>query len=217
MSEATYSEVWGVLSSININDHKNSKNGLAYLSWAWAWSVLMDHFPNARYEFTKYDGLDVLVYPDGTCSVECTIRIGDLSRSMWLPVMDYKNHPIPNPSARSISASKMRCLVKCIGMFGLGLYIYAGEDLPDDRKEKATDKDAIQDHSSWSGGEPERFQAVIGQWDWTYKKLVEYLKEKDMACPYPSQWTQAKRNKLLSRLEEKYSAELDRQLANEKL
>ena len=145
MSKLTYTDVWNTLSKINCNEHKQEKNGLSYLSWSWAWKVLMDNYPEARYEFTlqeKADGTmsDVLEYSDGTCQVECTIRIGDLHRTMWLPVMDYRNKAITNPSARAISDTKMRCMVKCIGIFGLGLYIYAGEDLPDSEKDKLDEK-----------------------------------------------------------------------------
>jgi len=108
------------------------------LSWAWAWGELMRHFPEATYTFTEWEypsgqsyiTKDVLIYADETCSVECVVSIGDLARKMWLPVMDYRNNAIPNPSARQISDTKMRCLVKCLAMFGLGHYIYAGEDLP---------------------------------------------------------------------------------------
>lgn len=145
MSKLTYTDVWNTLSKINCNEHKQEKNGLSYLSWSWAWKVLMDNYPEARYEFTlqeKADGTmsDVLEYSDGTCQVECTIRIGDLHRTMWLPVMDYRNKAIANPSARAISDTKMRCLVKCIGIYGLGLYIYAGEDLPDSSKDKVDEE-----------------------------------------------------------------------------
>ena len=85
-----------------------------------------------------------MFYPDGSASVHVTVSIGDLARSMWLPVMDYKNNAIANPSARQISDAKMRCLVKCIAMFGLGHYIYAGEDLPvsDDKKDSSGSADA---------------------------------------------------------------------------
>jgi len=95
----------------------------------------MNHFPQATYTFTEWeypDGTykDVLMYPDETCMVECELKIDDVSHKMWLPVMDYRNQAIANPNARAISDTKMRCLVKCISMFGLGHYIYAGEDLP---------------------------------------------------------------------------------------
>jgi len=127
--------VWDVLSKIDCSKQVEKKMGLTYLSWAWAWGKLMEHFPMATYSFTEWeypDGthMDVLIYKDETCSVECQLMIGNISHKMWLPVMDYRNKAIPNPSARDISDTKMRCLVKCISMFGLGHYIYAGEDVP---------------------------------------------------------------------------------------
>ena len=137
--EVTYEEIWGKLSKVSVKDHVEEKMGLSYLSWAWAWGVMMEHYPQAEYRFTEYTvfngesttpGLDVMQYPDGSCSVECTITIGSCKRTMWLPVMDHRNNAINTPSARQISDTKMRCLVKTIAMFGLGHYLYAGEDLP---------------------------------------------------------------------------------------
>ena len=131
----TYETVWKTLSSIDVNNKTEKKGNLTYLSWAWAWGELMNSFPMATYTFTEWeypDGTykDILIYPDETCSVECELKIDELTRKMWLPVMDYKNNAITNPTARQISDTKMRCLVKCMSMFGLGWYIYAGEDLP---------------------------------------------------------------------------------------
>ena len=127
--------VWETLSSINVNNKTEKKGNLTYLSWAWAWGELMNNYPQATYTFTEWeypDGTfkDVLIYPDETCMVECELRIDEISHKMWLPVMDYRNQAITNPNARAISDTKMRCLVKCIAMFGLGHNIYAGEDLP---------------------------------------------------------------------------------------
>ena len=68
--------------------------------------------------------------PDGTGEVRCRLTVGGFSRTCWLPIMDYKNQAIANPNARDLNDAKMRCLVKCIALFGLGLYIYAGEDIP---------------------------------------------------------------------------------------
>jgi predicted RNase H-like nuclease (RuvC/YqgF family) len=79
-----------------------------------------------------------MFYPDGSASVHVTVSINELKRSMWLPVMDFKNNAIANPNSRQISDAKMRCLVKCIAMFGLAHYVFAGEDLPpssDDEEE----------------------------------------------------------------------------------
>jgi hypothetical protein len=118
-------EIWSTLSSIDCSKHIEKKNNLSYLSWAWAWGVLMEHYPEATFEFDTPQS-----QPDGTMMVFCTISIGEASRRMWLPVMDYKNKAIVNPDAFAINTANMRCLVKCMALFGLGLYIYAGEDLP---------------------------------------------------------------------------------------
>ena len=131
----TYQEVWSTLKEIDCTEHTESKNGLTYLSWAWAWGIFMDHFPNAYYTFQKTES-----HSDGSQTVHVAVRIpaehGPLERTMWLPVMDYKNKAIANPSSRDVSDSKMRCLVKCLAMFGLGHYIYAGEDLPPGNEEE---------------------------------------------------------------------------------
>jgi hypothetical protein len=125
MSEAvTYEKIWQTLIKVDVSRHVEKKNGLTYLSWAWAWGVLMEEFPNATYEFDPHE-----FHNDGTVTVHCTVRIGSCYRSMWLPVMDYKNNAIKNPDARKISDTRMRCLVKCISMLGLGHAIYAGEDI----------------------------------------------------------------------------------------
>ncbi len=122
------SQVWRTLSAIDVSDHVETKGNLSYLSWAWAWGVLMDHFPQTFYDFTDR------TFSNGTMevTVAVTIQVGEqtVTRTMWLPVMDYKNKAIVNPDAFAINTAKMRCLTKCLAMFGLGHYIYAGEDLP---------------------------------------------------------------------------------------
>ena len=128
-------EIWSTLSSIDCNEKTEKKGNLTYLSWAWAWGIVQDHFPNSEYHFTHFDhpsGLntDAMYYPDGTASVHVIVSIEDVQRQMWLPVMDYRNKSIESPSSRDISDAKMRCLTKCLAMFGLGHYIYAGEDIP---------------------------------------------------------------------------------------
>jgi hypothetical protein len=139
----TYGTVWDELSQVDCSEHTEKKGKLTYLSWAWAWGMMMEHYPNAQYSFQAFKDAneilqDTMFYPDGSASVHVTVNIDELTRSMWLSVMDYKNNAISNPNSRQISDSKMRCLVKCIAMFGLGHYVYAGEDLPppsDDEKE----------------------------------------------------------------------------------
>ena len=132
-------EVWTTLAAVDCADKINKKGKMSYLSWAWAWAQLMNHYPESTYEFKP-----VVIDAAGSVEVWCdlTIRQGvrSLTRSMWLPVMDYKNASVINPTSREVSDNRMRCLVKCIAMFGLGHYIYAGEDLPDPEVTEAADK-----------------------------------------------------------------------------
>ncbi|PAU99508.1 hypothetical protein CBG25_19950 [Arsenophonus sp. ENCA] len=120
-------QVWGTLSAINVNEKIEKKNGLSYLSWAWAWGVLMAHYPESYYT------IDTVNYNnDGSAMVSLTLTVkqgdNEFPRKMWLPVMDYRNQAISNPNAVDINKTLMRCLTKAISMFGLGFYIYAGED-----------------------------------------------------------------------------------------
>jgi hypothetical protein len=123
--ELSYESVWKTLSAIDCSDKAEKKNGLTYLSWAWAWGILMEHYPEATYQFLNEEWDN-----QGHATVWVSVKIGELDRMMWLPVMDYKNKAIPNPDARAVSDTRMRCLTKCLAMYGLGHYIYAGEDLP---------------------------------------------------------------------------------------
>lgn len=130
--------VWATLKDINVNEHTEKKNGLTYLSWAWAWGTLMEHYPDSYYAFNESQK------ENGTVMVECTLSIHEgeecVTRSMWLSVMNYNNKAILNPSTSDISNTRMRCLVKVMAMFGLGHYIYAGEDVPQAEK---PDEDAV--------------------------------------------------------------------------
>ena len=119
------SNVWTTLSAIDVSKHIEKKGNLSYLSWAYAWGTLMKYYPEATYFYDEPN-----VDPNGTVEVEVELTIEGITRRMWLPVMDHRNKTIVNPTSRDVSDARMRCLVKCIAMFGLGHYIYAGEDLP---------------------------------------------------------------------------------------
>lgn len=125
MSTLTAGDIWQTLSSIDCSEHVEKKGNLTYLSWAWAWGIMMQHYPQMQFTFDEHER-----EPDGTMSVRVSVIIGPVHRQMWLPVMDNRNKPIPNPNAFAINTAKMRCLTKCFALFGLGHYIYAGEDLP---------------------------------------------------------------------------------------
>jgi hypothetical protein len=124
--------VWATLSAINCNEHVAKKGQFSYLSWTWAWAMVKEQYPLSRYQLE-----DDIVYPDGTMEVriEVTVQESDgeeicLRHTMWLPVLNHQNKAIANPNAMDINSARMRCLVKCLAMFGLGHYIYPGESVP---------------------------------------------------------------------------------------
>ena len=118
------------LLAINVNDHTEKKNNLTYLSWAWAWAEILKLDCTANFEVKTFDGMPYMNV-NGTGMVWVTVTVFNKAMTCMLPVMDYKNKPIPNPDAFAVNTAIMRCLVKAIALHGLGLYIYAGEDLPE--------------------------------------------------------------------------------------
>jgi hypothetical protein len=129
------------LAAVNVNAHIEKKNNLSYLSWAWAVDYMTRLDEGAEWEYREWDGKPFLTLPDGTCMVYCTVTFGGRKRTAHLPVMDYKNKPIVNPDAFSINTTMQRALVKAIALHGLGLYIYAGEDLPKEEADQQDKKD----------------------------------------------------------------------------
>ncbi|MCD8087258.1 MAG: DUF1071 domain-containing protein [Oscillospiraceae bacterium] len=125
-------EVFDTLSAINVNDHTDKKGKFTYLSWPWAWAEVKKRYPAAHYEVRRDDGgLPFVRAPGIGYMVSTQVAIEGVTHEMWLPVMDGRNQAIQEPSMMDINKAIMRCLVKNLAMFGLGLYIYAGEDLPD--------------------------------------------------------------------------------------
>ena len=121
------------LNNINVNDRTEKKNGLTYLSWAWAWAEVKKLFPDATY--TIYESENGCFYhTDGrTCWVKTGVTINGLEHIEYLPVMDYRNASITLDKVTSFDVNKaiQRSLTKAVARHGLGLYIYAGEDLPE--------------------------------------------------------------------------------------
>ena len=130
--------------SLNVNDKVERKGNLAYLSWAWAWAEFKKHYPKATYCVDKFDG----TYCTGNETIGYMVRTevfaDDLQYEMWLPVMDMRNNTILKPKMTEINKTIMRCLTKNLAMFGLGLYIYAGEDLPEDLDGNGEDETKAQ-------------------------------------------------------------------------
>lgn len=123
------------LLKVNVNDHTEKKNGLTYLSWAWAWAEVLKADPAANFKVEMYTDREGLVVPymdlGNSCMVWVTVTIFGKSITCQLPVLDYRNKCIAEPNAFDVNTSIMRCLVKGVALHGLGLYIYAGEDLPE--------------------------------------------------------------------------------------
>jgi hypothetical protein len=142
-------EHFNKLFQLDVNEHVEKKNNLSYLTWAWAWAEVKKIYPDASYTIKTFEnGLPYVYDPNTGYMVFTTVTIEGLTHEMWLPVMDgankamkaeaytyttkYGEKDVEPASMFDINKTIMRCLVKNLAMFGLGLYIYAGEDLPED-------------------------------------------------------------------------------------
>lgn len=123
-----------VLNSIDCSNKVEKKNGLTYLSWAFAWGELKKRFPDATYTVYENDKGWNYFTDDSTCWVKTGVTVNGIEHIEYLPVMDFKNKSIPLGSVTSFDVNKtiQRSLTKAVARHGLGLYIYAGEDLPDE-------------------------------------------------------------------------------------
>lgn len=122
------------LSKINVNSHTEKKNGLTYLSWAWAVDQLLQNDPAATWSYgepVKF-GETVMVF--------CSVTAFGKTMTAQLPVIDFRNKAIINPDAMAVNTAMQRCLAKAIALHGIGLYIYAGEDIPQEDKVQAPQK-----------------------------------------------------------------------------
>lgn len=142
--------VFETLNKINVSEHIEKKKDLSYLSWAWAWAAVKKVYPDATYEIERFENNLPYVFDEETGYMVFTkVTIDGITHEMWLPVMDANNKAmksqpytydtkmvkgivVEKASMFDINKTIMRCLTKNLAMFGLGLYIYAGEDLPED-------------------------------------------------------------------------------------
>ena len=127
MTEHDFVEV----QKIDVSEHIEKNNNFSYLSWAYAISQLRSFDPEATWEVLRFDGAPYLKTDCGYF-VEVAVTVKGITLSQIHPVLDHRNKPIEQPNSFQINTSIQRCLVKAIGLHGLGLYIYAGEDLPID-------------------------------------------------------------------------------------
>lgn len=134
--EVKESNYFVTLNKIDVSKKVEKKNGLSYLSWAWAWAETKKIHPTANYKiYEREDGC--FYWTDGkTCWVKTGVTVNDIEHIEYLPVMDFKNKSIPLEDVTSFDVNKaiQRSLTKALARHGLGLYIYAGEDLPEEAK-----------------------------------------------------------------------------------
>lgn len=132
-SHENENSVFSTLAAVNVNDHVERKGNLTYLSWAWAWQILKSYYPDATYKVYE-DENGWFYHTDGRSAwVKVSVTVQGIENVEYLPVMDYRNNAIPleRLSAMDVNKAIQRGLTKAIARHGLGLYIYAGEDLPD--------------------------------------------------------------------------------------
>ena len=129
----------------NVNDHTEKKANLTYLSWAWAWAEALKADGNATYKVEMF-GDKCFMDINGTAMVFVTVTMFGKPMTCQLPVMDFRNKAILNPDAFAVNTAIMRCMTKALSLHGLGLYIYAGEDLPEGDSASDVDVGVMIDH-----------------------------------------------------------------------
>ena len=133
--------LWQTLSQVDCSSHIQQKGGFNYLSWAWAWGVLMEHSPDATFEnHLNNDGYPCFYDSNGNGMVRVTLCIGEKCHTEDFPVLNYKNQAVKDPDSFAVNTALKRCLVKAMAYFGLGHYIYCGESVAP-KEEEAFDRD----------------------------------------------------------------------------
>lgn len=163
---------------INVNDKTEKKGSLTYLSWTWAWAEFKKIYPEAMYKIKEYNGIFCTGNDKIGYMVSTSVTADGLTYDMWLPVMDMRNKSIMQPTSYDVNKSIMRCLTKNLAMFGLGLYIYAGEDLPED--EQKAPREATKAQAVAKVEEFKRLtkSELISVWKVpNVEKAVEYLEK----------------------------------------
>jgi len=124
---------FSALNAVDVREHQEKKNGLTYLSWAWAWAEVKKRHPDATYRIYESES-GCFYHTDGrTCWVKASVTVNGIEHIEYLPVMDNRNKSIALNAVTSFDVNKsvQRCITKACARHGLGLYIYAGEDLPE--------------------------------------------------------------------------------------
>ena len=200
------SDVFKTLAAVDCSAHTEKKGNFTYLSWTWAWSLVKSHYPTATFEKVVFhdnqnNPLPFMRDTKGNTYVQTTVTIEGESHSEIYPVLDFKNKAMAFPDSFAVNTALQRCLVKTIAYFGLGLNIYAGEDLPvmdteESKKEWQANVDRIKDQfgkatstaqvdDMWRENKvvydklPKKDQVVVME---EFKRIKTYLKENEDAA-----------------------------------
>ena len=192
------------LNGINVSDKTEKKNGLTYLSWAWAWAEVKKKFPKSFY--TVYENADGWNYftDKKTCWVKTGVTVvteeGSIEHIEYLPVMDFKNKSILHDAVTSFDVNKaiQRSLTKAIARHGLGLYIYAGEDLPEDASKPSVDTQAdmpkeekVNTEQKINSVQAQSIKELAENTNTDVKELCKYYQVKSLDDLTLAQWTHA--------------------------
>ncbi|MBC2871814.1 DUF1071 domain-containing protein [Bittarella massiliensis] len=168
------------LNALNVGDKIEKKNGLSYLSWAWAWGEVKKLHPDAQYRI--YENADGWNYhTDGrTCWVKTGVTVAGIEHIEYLPVMNNRNKSIPVEEVTSFDVNKaiQRSLTKALARHGLGLYIYAGEDLPEDAQKAAKEEEKKANASKIDEIKQASLLGEIKRTGWTVEGMLDWLSSK---------------------------------------
>lgn len=160
----TSKSVWETLSTIDVNDHAEEKNGFTYLSWAWAWGTLKRYYPDATFiKHIQPDGRAYISDEQGHAFVQVTVSAGGESATELYPVLDYRNKSVQHPNTFDVNTAFQRGLTKAMAYLGLGFYIYAGEDLPET---------TTHEFKEFKVGNEDRIGTMINTFAWNEKDRV---------------------------------------------
>ena len=200
------SDVFKTLAAVDCSAHTEKKDKFTYLSWTWAWSLIKSHYPTATFEKVVFhdnqnNPLPFMRDTKGNTYVQTTVTIEGESHSEIYPVLDYRNQAVPFPDSFTVNTALQRCVVKTIAYFGLGLNIYAGEDLPvmdteESKKEWQANVDRIKEQfgkatstaqvdDMWRDNKavydklPKKDQVVVME---EFRRIKTYLKENEDAA-----------------------------------
>jgi hypothetical protein len=171
---------------INVNEHVEKKGQFSYLSWAYAVDVLRKTDPTATWEVIRFNGMPFMETKYGIF-VEVAVTVQGITLSQIHPVLDNNTKPIAQPNSFQINTSIQRCLVKAIALHGLGLYIYAGEDLPEGAEEAPATSEQPKEINWKEKNEQQKKEAQeVGQQkvvDALQRDVMGLMKKRGMSFP----------------------------------